>query len=418
MVNICTTVETVVTLAHDVDLSSDDVTYEFLRIIDDLWDDLDQAPYDVSYVGEELVESRTSFILKGVPAKDMGADEIEFFENVAKQFLNGVSDSDGVKFLTVDVKKQTLAEDGGFENAAYSIFNGRSRNHLTSSFVLKPSNTIVDVAFKGYYQPPPEVDFPALIQDSISDGSDELVKVLSDSLSSNSAGAAFFQNMWEIEVMKMPITPKEIPESTSIPTFVWIVGSIAAAYLLAFCLFLFIWRWRKRKDDKYNMMEREIESVRSRKEALPEVKAGKKQNSFRRIVPLTLTCKKDNDELYMSPRHWEIQGQDECSIASASTGRPSVGSAEHRSHLPRVTDGVCSGRYNIYRAHSWQHMGQYGRVEQEAFPAPTATPFSENGAYHRDRQFAEDEERTTVTALTWDSSMKFTTPNIRRRSLR
>mmetsp|Transcript_8028 Transcript_8028/g.10592 ORF Transcript_8028/g.10592 Transcript_8028/m.10592 type:complete len:80 (+) Transcript_8028:1633-1872(+) len=79
MVNICTTVESVVTLAHNVDLSSDDVTYKFLCIIDNLWDDLDQDPYDISYVGEELVENQTTFILKGVPAEDMGADEVDFF---------------------------------------------------------------------------------------------------------------------------------------------------------------------------------------------------------------------------------------------------------------------------------------------------------------------------------------------------
>jgi len=56
--------------------------------------------------------------------KIWGQMRLIFFENVAKQFLNSASDSDGVKFLTVDMKKQTLAEDGGFENAVYSIFKG------------------------------------------------------------------------------------------------------------------------------------------------------------------------------------------------------------------------------------------------------------------------------------------------------
>merc|ERR1712012_492424 len=116
--DVCTTVETVLTLSHDSALTFDEVSYYFLRLREDLTNSLNkkQDLYIVTYVGEQSVEARTVIVVKGVPAKKMGEDETAFFENIAKQFLSGDFDSslEGnsvAKILTVEVEQQKLAED-------------------------------------------------------------------------------------------------------------------------------------------------------------------------------------------------------------------------------------------------------------------------------------------------------------------
>eukprot|EP00957_Ditylum_brightwellii_P066059 5010850-Ditylum_brightwellii.AAC.1 len=178
---------------------------------------------------------------------------------------------------------------------------------------------------KGSYQPPPDVNFPALVQDSIDDGEDDLVKELASPTSGNGAGASYFENVREIEVIKLQTTPKEIPESESLPMIVWIVGSIGAAVVLASCLFLFIWRRKKLKDDKYNVMEREIKNVRTRKGGLSRTRFNERQDSF---TPIPLAGNGDGDELYLPHMSSRKQMRDECTVATASTSHSTGNSTE------------------------------------------------------------------------------------------
>jgi hypothetical protein len=118
---------------------------------------IDVNGYKIVYIGKNAVETNNEITLSGVPGREMGESEQEFFAKALEEFLNSqvVTDptnEDALKIVSVSVNGQVI------ETKATVARNGQRR--------LESSNTI-NVQVKGQYRPPPEIDFGAIVEDSI-----------------------------------------------------------------------------------------------------------------------------------------------------------------------------------------------------------------------------------------------------------
>eukprot|EP00957_Ditylum_brightwellii_P116851 8913438-Ditylum_brightwellii.AAC.1 len=177
------------TLTHRSSLSSDFVTYEILRIRNDVLSAIENDSYIIKYVGEQSVQSQTEIILDGVPPREMGADETGYFESTAKRFLNNaISVSpEGIgslNILTVKIEQQDLKEDEDQGGNVEGAIQGRNRPHRDFSNLpsnelnraLQSSSSIGIIAtITGQYQPPPDINFPVLVQDTIDAGGETFI---------------------------------------------------------------------------------------------------------------------------------------------------------------------------------------------------------------------------------------------------
>ena len=165
----CTAVSVQVEVVHDATVSSDEILYDLLNQSDDVQKELNVEGYEVEYVGSRAVETDSEVTLSGVPDREMGGDEQEYFAQVAKDFLNGqmVSDNDSLQILAVTVNGQEITADMPAEKAIPGI---RRR--------LQNANRI-NVSVKGQYKPPPKINFGEIVEDSINRDRELLKKELS-----------------------------------------------------------------------------------------------------------------------------------------------------------------------------------------------------------------------------------------------
>lgn len=164
----CTAVSIQVEVVHRDTLSSDQVLYDLLNQSDDLQKEMDVEGYEVEYVGSRAVETDSEVTLSGVPGREMGGSEQEYFAKVAKDFLNSqvVSDNDSLQILAVTVNGQEITADGSTGSAVPGV-----RRRLQSA-------NKINVSVKGQYKPPPKIDFGEVVEDSINRDRELLKKEL------------------------------------------------------------------------------------------------------------------------------------------------------------------------------------------------------------------------------------------------
>jgi len=166
---ICTAVSIQVEVVHYDTLSSDQILYDLLNQSDDLQKEMNVEGYEVEYVGSRAVETDSEVTLSGVPGREMGGSEQEYFAQVAKDFLNSqvVSDNDSLQILAVTVNGQEITADGSVENVVPGV-----RRRLQSA-------NKINVSVKGQYKPPPKINFGEVVEDSINRDRELLKKELS-----------------------------------------------------------------------------------------------------------------------------------------------------------------------------------------------------------------------------------------------
>ncbi|KAL3805688.1 hypothetical protein HJC23_005932 [Cyclotella cryptica] len=154
--NLCTPVSVEVDGSHLPSAPTEQVAYYLYRQANTLPSLIDVNGYKIVYIGKKAVETNNEITLSGVPGREMGVSEQEFFAQALQDFLNSQvaadpSDEDGLQIISVSV-------DGQVIDTASTVARGQRR--------LESSNTI-NVKVKGQYRPPPEIDFGAIVEDSI-----------------------------------------------------------------------------------------------------------------------------------------------------------------------------------------------------------------------------------------------------------
>lgn len=248
----CTPVDSVVTLAHLSSLESQAVTYALLRHSPAVAEAL-SARFAATYVGERTLEARAVITLRGVPEKRMGESETRYFERVSRDFLSRAVQS-GVDVLTVTVESQELlleydGDDGDAAHRSLSLRGSRRRRLPRKSAAIGLTTTVT-----GSHRPPPNIDFAALVEDSIDRESDKLQKDLAEKKAEaqGGSGSSYFENLEEIKA-EVIITPSPTSAPTPAPPIApaddggmsagATVGITFAVGLLAIAAILGGWRY-------------------------------------------------------------------------------------------------------------------------------------------------------------------------------
>jgi hypothetical protein len=133
---------------------------------------IDVKGYTIQYVGKRAVETASAITVSGVPSREMEDGEKTFFENVARDFLqNQTLANENLKILSVTIDGQEITTTDT-STTMPELEEGKSRRRR-----LQGSNT-VQVSVKGTYQPPPELDFGQLVENSINSDRELLQKEL------------------------------------------------------------------------------------------------------------------------------------------------------------------------------------------------------------------------------------------------
>lgn len=165
----CTAVSIQVEVVHHDTVSSDEILYDLLNQSDDVQKELTVEGYEVEYVGSRAVETDSEVTLSGVPGREMGGSEQEYFAQVAKDFLNNqvISDNDSLQILAVTVNGQEITADSAANNSLPGV-----RRRLQSA-------NRINVSVKGQYKPPPKINFGEVVEESINRDRELLKKELS-----------------------------------------------------------------------------------------------------------------------------------------------------------------------------------------------------------------------------------------------
>lgn len=164
-----------VEVSHLSTASSDDVMYALLRQSINLPSLIVVDGYTIQYIGERTAETASEISMSGVPSREMGQSEQEYFANTARDFLNKqLSSNDKLKVLSVTVNGQvTTATDKSPSipgTVQYQTYSGERRQLLGTNNI--------QVSVKGSYTPPPDIDFGAVVETSINSDPDLLAKEL------------------------------------------------------------------------------------------------------------------------------------------------------------------------------------------------------------------------------------------------
>jgi len=267
----CATVKTMMSFEHDATLSSERVTYEFLRREGSLVIDI-EGKYYFTYIGVQAIEAQTEIILEGVPANEMGNDELAVFESATRQFLSNairpISEiNGGVRILTVKVKQQNLKESPQTGSRQMIPSAGGLVRGLQES-----SSISLTILVTGAFQPPAEIDFLFLIKDFIDKEEEALINNLVNppgAIGAISTGAAYFEHVKDINLVAQPPTPSPtvtVVNPTTSDKSIWssalpkviFIGSGIIIIIVTIILF-FILRRKKPKKDKER--EKEIKNM-------------------------------------------------------------------------------------------------------------------------------------------------------------
>lgn len=234
--NMCIPIAVEVEGSHLNSAPTEQVAYYLYRQAGELPSLIDVTGYKIVYIGKQAVTTKNEVTLSGVPGREMGVSEQEFFAKALQQFLTSVasdpSDEDSLKIVSVSVDGQVI--DVGSTGVAR--VGGQRR--------LQSSNT-VSVEVKGQYRPPPEIDFGAIVEDSINADPDRMARELknrSPELEGTESG--YFQEADVVgsKQIKEPIQTVIIVDNTTNPAkgtlnmMAGVVGVLIAGLSAAFFL--------------------------------------------------------------------------------------------------------------------------------------------------------------------------------------
>lgn len=166
--NLCTPISVEVEGSHFPSATTEQVAYYLYRQASILPSLIDVNGYKIVYIGKNAVETNNEITLSGVPGREMGENEQEFFAKALQEFLNSQiaadpTDEDALKIISVSINGQVI------ETSSTISRSGERR--------LQSLNTI-NVQVKGQYRPPPEIDFGAIVEDSINSDPDRMAREL------------------------------------------------------------------------------------------------------------------------------------------------------------------------------------------------------------------------------------------------
>ena len=261
----CTPVSVEVTSTHLNTATSEEIKFAFLRLSEQLPTLLDVEGYTIQYVGDRAVETNSEITLSGVPDREMGETEQEFFESVARDFLASQvvdeSDNDSLRILSVTVNGQEITSEDTTSNtldevSSTAIPEVRNAPHRR----LNKANNI-QVSVKGTYRPPPELNFGELVNDSINRDRELLKKELNkpkelqesngDELAEEST-SAYFENTEVVgarEIKEEPVKPLNlgvVEEDDGMKGMLDMIAMVIGG-LIAFLILTFFLRPHRRR---------------------------------------------------------------------------------------------------------------------------------------------------------------------------
>lgn len=171
----CSPISVLVEVSHLSTASSDDVMYALLRQSINLPSLIVVDGYTIQYIGERTAETASEISMSGVPSREMGESEQDYFANTARDFLNKqLSSNDKLKILSVTVNGQVTTATDISPSIPGTV---QYRAHSGERRQLLGTNNI-QVSVKGSYTPPPDIDFGAVVETSINSDPDLLAKEL------------------------------------------------------------------------------------------------------------------------------------------------------------------------------------------------------------------------------------------------
>ena len=171
----CSPISVLVEVSHLSTASSDDVMYALLRQSINLPSLIIVDGYTIQYIGERTAETASEISMSGVPSREMGESEQDYFANTARDFLNKqLSSNDKLKILSVTVNGQVTTATDISPSIPGTV---QYRAHSGERRQLLGTNNI-QVSVKGSYTPPPDIDFGAVVETSINSNPDLLAKEL------------------------------------------------------------------------------------------------------------------------------------------------------------------------------------------------------------------------------------------------
>jgi len=182
----CTPISVDVTATHLATATTDEITFALLRQSTHLPSLIDVDGYTIEYVGDRAVETNTGITISGVPDREMMGDELTFFEDVAREFLDKVAKSqenDSLQILGVKVNGQEITTGGAYaideaDGLSATLPSMQKRNNAGRRLKKKSNN--IKVSVKGKYRPPPEMNFGEHVESSINRDRELLQKELKD----------------------------------------------------------------------------------------------------------------------------------------------------------------------------------------------------------------------------------------------
>jgi len=226
----CTLIDAQVQLSYFSSLDRGYVYYYMINYAELIRNNINDNDIKVNYIGDQAVETNLRFTLTGVPNKKMNQDESIYFEEVTKKFVDEtVKKKSDIDVLFVQITKQNIATVASERHLGVRI---EVRKKLEKVFrtlqeIVGETNLIksaieIETIITGKYNPPPQIDFDRLVEDSINADINTFTKHLKNSahIANGNVGEttpAYFEIVEKIDVKRITtMTPTATP--TALPT--------------------------------------------------------------------------------------------------------------------------------------------------------------------------------------------------------
>ena len=192
------------------------------------------------YVGIQPLFTQPVISLSGDGDVTMDDDSTSYYQDTVQEFLNEL-------FISTSVKVTDVSTSSNF---LQMLFEGRRLNPLSraSSSLSSSSSLDISTGITAEYKPPPQVDFDALVQDSIDSHSDQLISKLAKNPTFSSVKK--ITSVHPVKNEAKQVTPEAPPLTDNTTMLIIIISSVVGAILFLACVIFAVTRAMNKKDEK------------------------------------------------------------------------------------------------------------------------------------------------------------------------
>ena len=281
--NICTSIKLTLDFGYVETITENDVVFELLTYAEEIASMISNAIMKAKYVGRVPIESSTVFTFSGIDLDDMDGNDIEFFENNLKSFLENMFSLSSITIKNAKVEKQALhRNEQRYLHLPFKTIEDQKTRHtrlLQNKLTPEPtlSTLYVSTTIRGQFTPPPMLDLGVLIDEIYSESGHYFIESL--------ARHENFQRLNEVQTksetlhrMRKPAwTPSSVNHSQQSIFFIkefYIPLYIICALLILFAIISLIQKIAKKKGEVKVIGMDELMERRESKIAHKDLKRG------------------------------------------------------------------------------------------------------------------------------------------------